>query len=254
LKEEGISMVLNDHVRKGKKLVPRLIAEGFSLEETRWHVDRLPELFWLGFVAGRVGNLQACDIAHEMAKGIEATVNRMRGNSKAVRAYAMSEHLAFTAAERSQIVRDHKDSNWLMALGPSLSALSAIWPDFPARYLAKSTRTTKKELRSLVDEIKALLGQSLHRHDKLSLNIQAIALATEMRSGHLYFAKGLDIPDLNAVFDYPKTDESQKAAGFIVTACSSMIMLQIEGLDIPRFKWQRLFWNTCYGLQRCEYE
>jgi hypothetical protein len=248
-------MVLGDHIRKGKHLVPPAIAAGLPLQETTWHMERLPDLFWLGFIAGRVGRRSASDLAQDMAYGIEATINRVRGDKKAVRAYIISEHLGFTAEERDQIIADHEQSAWLKALSPHLKAQASIWPEFPARYLVnKGKSNTKAAVSSLIEEIRSLLGQCMYRHDSLSLSMQAIALMTEMRSGHLYINEGLSIPDLNAVFDYPNTEESKHAAGFIVASCNAMIMGRNGPFTASDYAWPRHFWNSCYHLQPCEHE
>ena len=62
--------------------------------------------------------------------------------------------------------------------------------------------------------------------------MQATTVALECRTEKLFIAEGLDIPDLNTIFDYPDTEESQHAAGFVVTTCGGMI-LNRKGPDIP---------------------
>jgi len=84
--------------------------------------------------------------------------------------------------------------------------------------------------------------------------IQATTVALECRTGHMSFAQGLAIPDLNAVVDYPATEESRHAAGFVVATCGQTILSRNDPDEPMEFSWQRLFWNCCYRLEPCEYE
>ena len=104
----------------------------------------------------------------------------------------------------------------------------------------------------LVAEIKDLLRRSYDRHDKLALIIQATTVALELRSGHLLIAKDMEIPDLNSIFDYPNSEESKHAAGFVVTTCGNltgMMAERIRDTETPPFRWQRYFWNCCFQQQ-----
>jgi hypothetical protein len=242
-------MVLEDHKRRGRKFFPPMFD---MLQETRWHVERLPELFWLAFLSNRVGDRQALELAYEMAVDIESTIKRLRANEQAFRAYLPSEHMSCSEVEREQILADHREANWFSELRPHFSDMAAVWPDLPFTYLAFSD--IGEPSAALVSEVKSLLHACFHRHDKRALVIQATTVALECRTKKMFFAHGLDIPDLNAVFDYPDTDESQHAAGFVVTTCGGII-LHRNGLDEePDSSWQRSFWNSCYRLEPCEYE
>jgi hypothetical protein len=245
-------MVLEDHVRKGKKLIPPLLAMDSPVESTTWHVERLPELFWIALLTARVGPEEAFNLVLQMAQGIQATIERARNGAAPIRSYFMSEHLSFSSAERQQVVDEHRDSEWLHALRPHFDDLAAVWPGLPARYLSAGEPT--KGLIGLVEEVKAIVGQCLHRHDRLALIAQTTVVAAEASSGHLMFAQGLTIPDLNAIFDYPNSDESRHAAGFVVTTCSSIILLPHGPNSPPVFTWPRQFWNRCYRLQPCEHD
>ena len=244
-------MVLKDHVRRGKKFIPRM--HDLPVRETVWHMERLPELFWLAFVVNRLDARATLELAYEMAVDIESTVKRMRSDKKAFRAYWLSEHNSCSDNEREQIVTDHGDSNWLRELEPHFVDMTLLWPDLPVSYLISPTddRTTIPEI---VGEVKDLLRHCSYRYDKRALVIQAMTVALESRTRHLFFPRDLDIPDLNAVFNYPNTEESRHAAGFVVTSCGAMTLCRSGPNGEPDFQWQRSFWNSCFRQEPCEYE
>ncbi len=242
-------MVLEDHHRRGRMLVPPML--DMRMQETCWHVERLPELFWLAFVGNRLGDRKVLELAYLMAVDVEATIKQLRKDDKAFRAYFPSEHLSCSDSERKQVLANHDDAKWLRELRPHFAEMAAVWNDLPFSYLVSDV---EKPTDDLILEIKEILQQCSHRHDKRALVIQATTVALEFRTEKMFVAQGLDIPDLNAIFDYPETEESQHAAGFVVTTCGQTILCR-QGPDKPLdFSWQRSFWNGCYRLETCEYE
>jgi hypothetical protein len=242
-------MVLKNHVRRGKKLLPPMIAAGHPIELGNWPIDRLPELFWLAAMVERFGKREACDLVADMTKAIQDSVAGVAGTSQVIRSYLMSEHSQLSSLERETIVKTHRRSSWLKVIQPLIADYCVVWPDLPAGYLAM--RKSRRSGKTLAKELKELLRRFSHRHDPLALIVQAIVVSTEIRSGHCGIASGLRIPDLNAVFEYPNTDESQHAAGFVVAMCGQMVRFGRKDSD---FSWHRRFWNNCYRLQPCEHE
>jgi hypothetical protein len=244
-------MVLEDHVRKGRKLIPPMLAMNAPLKETNWHVERMPEFFWIALLINRIGLKITLDLVKQMTQAIQSTISRLRNTEIAIRAYIISEHNTFSAEEKQEIVIEHGDSNWLCTLRPHIADLSSIWPDIPIGYLSFNNSLAKGS--DLLDEISNVIEICSYRHEKLALHVQTIVVQTELETGHLKIANRLPIPDLNAIFDYPHTDESQHAAGFVVTTCNCLIMHRHGLIDLP-FTWQRSFWNRCYNLQSCKYD
>lgn len=244
-------MVLDDHIRKGRKLVPPLMAMETAVRGTHWSIERLPELFWLAFLNNRLGQKSAFDIAYQLTQAVQSIITRLRSDETIIRSYIMSEHLSFSSIEKDAIVNECKNEEWYATLCPHLYDLQQIWPDLPLGYLYSKQPIDPSE--DLIAEIRELVDKSTYRHDKFSLIIQSIAVAIEISCGYMKFAYGVKIPDLNSISDYPDTEESQNAAGFLVTSCNSLIMNR-HGDKPPDFTWQRLFWNSCYTLQPCEYD
>jgi hypothetical protein len=241
-------MALDDHVKRGKKLIPPMMAAGHPLELGNWPLDRVPEFFWLALMVERFGRRETLDLVTRMSKAIHSTINKTRAEFTIIRAYLLSEHQNLTETERKTILSTSRRSKWFQAISPFIADLSVIWPELPAGYLAANkSRADKTELTK---EVKDVLGRFLYRHDELADVVQAIVAIAEIRSGHVSIAQGLEWPNFDAIIDDPKSDEAKHAAGFAVATCSQLNRL---GREVPDFSWNRRFWNCCYRLQPCEY-
>jgi len=244
-------MVLEDHVSRGKKRIPKLLAGPIPFQDTTWHTERLPELFWLAIALNRLSYRDVLERSFEMANEIDLSLRQIRGNEVVTRALLMSEHLALSVSEKQRLFTTHNNAPWMLAFSPIFADLKLIWPEVPVAYLAPNP--ANKSIDELTAEVRELLSATMDRNDGLAIAIQSVAVMTEIRTGHLMFLNGVEPPDLNAVFDYPETEASQHAAGFIKVNCTSMIF---RGRDKNKcdFDWQRMFWNGCFKLQGCEYD
>src|SRR5260370_26438566 len=114
-------MVLKEHVRKGKKLIAPLMSGGTLLQQTVWHVQRLPALFWLAFLTSRIGESTVSELVFRMTEAVQGTINASRAKQTMIRSYLMSEHLALTETEKQRIVTEHDQREWLVDVRPHRS-------------------------------------------------------------------------------------------------------------------------------------
>jgi hypothetical protein len=122
-------------------------------------------------------------------------------------------------------------------------------------YLLKaSANTHNSKCDDSVKMLRNLLAKTVDSHSKASLFIQGVDAAVELRSGNTKIREGVDIPDLNAVVDYPNTEESKNVAGFIVSFDSFLISAGFLNNEQPDITWQRQFWDICYRLEPCEFD
>ena len=122
-------------------------------------------------------------------------------------------------------------------------------------YLLKaSVNTHNSKCDSSVKILKSLLKKTIDSHSKTSLLIQSIDVAVELRSGNTVIREGENVPDLNAVVDYPNTKESKNAAGFIISFECSFLAAGFLNNKQHDMTWQKQFWDTCYRLEPCEFD
>jgi hypothetical protein len=243
------AMALDDHVKRGKKLLPPIMAAGHPIELGNWPLDRVPEFFWLALMVERFGRRETLDCVTRMTKAIHSTINNIRSEFTVIRAYLLSEHQNFSETERKKLVSVSRRSKWFQRISPFVAELLVIWPELPAGYLA--IKKSPSDKAKLTEEIKNVLSRFLYRHDELADLVQAIVAIAEIRSGHVGIAQGLEWPNFDAIIDDPGSDEAKHAAGFAVATCSQ---LNRFGRDMHDLSWNRSFWNRCYRLQPCEYD
>lgn len=176
-------MVLEDHVKKGKKLLPPMVANGYPIELGNWPLDRVPEFFWIAFMVERLGGRETLNLVTRMSKSINFAINKVRRDPKVIRAYLMSEHLKFSDTERKNILCTSRRSKWFQTISPLIAELLIAWPELPAGYL--TTDESQGDGAELVDEIKDILHRFSHRHDELAAVVQSIVALAEIRSGHV---------------------------------------------------------------------
>lgn len=72
-------IVLIDHQRIGKRLIPPLMQE-INYQEISWRKQLIPEFIWLALLNNRYGYMKGAELALELPKAAkEATKNRSMG-------------------------------------------------------------------------------------------------------------------------------------------------------------------------------
>lgn len=249
-----IKMALKDHIKRGKKLLPKLLAGNFIVHGTSWQIERLPQFILLALYLEDNSLADAIDIFFQMNVSYDSILKDFRGD-KIFRPFRMGEHLVLDEHEKQEIKQRSEGATWRYSIDSYLNKISSLFISNPMGYLLKaSTNTHNSKCNDNIKTLKSLLTKTGDRRSKSSLFIQAVVVAVELRSGHTKICDGVDLPDLNAVVDYPNTEESENAAGFIVVHANSiatgMNPMNPGQLDMT---WQRQFWDSCYRLEPCEF-
>jgi hypothetical protein len=245
-------MVLENHTRRGKKLLPPLLVGTPPVHASLWHIERLPQLILLALYLENNTLAAAIETFLRMSVSYSAILKDFRGG-KVFRPIRMGEHLTLEEYEK-QAVKQHSDgAAWRSAVDPYLTMISSLLATNPMDYLSSDGDDNCDYARDdRVRILKGLLDKTIDSHSKPSLLIQTAAVAVELYSGNTKLCTGVDLPDLNAISDYPNTEESKHAAGFVVTHDLSVAMGMNPGQ--PDMTWQRQFWDSCYRLEPCEFE
>jgi hypothetical protein len=117
-------MVLGDHVTKGKKLLPPMMAAGHHIELGECMLDRVPEFFWLAMLVNRIGLKAASEHVVAMSKTIQSTLSRLRRDKKVFRAHLFCEHSRLTKEERISIARTC--AKWTVPIKPLIGELKTV--------------------------------------------------------------------------------------------------------------------------------
>jgi len=242
-------MVLEDHVQKGKKLLPTMLADQHPVAQGQWIMDRLPNHFWISWCIKNRGLKHALIQLKSMSSEITSLLKERRKDDTCFRAHLLHDHWGLSDADKRFLKAKTRESPWRLEVEPTLRDICSLFEDFPLRYLVSGRVAKMSGHDKRVEDLKQLLVECSHRHDRLALHTQAVIFVVEVECGAISFAEGLDLPDVNAILDYPNTEESKHAAGFLVSFCGCITaMLTVTGVDNDT--WPRNFWNTCYQLER----
>ena len=233
--------------------MPPLLAIGVSVHGSLWHIERLPQFILLALYLEDNSLANAIDTFFQMNVSYASILKDFRGD-RVFRPIRMGEHLTLNEYEKQAIKRRSEGAVWRSNINPYLNKISSVLIANPMDYLfSPDTSTHNSNRDDNVKMLKSLLIKTVDSHSKASLFIQGVAVAVELRSGNTKICEGVDIPDLNAVIDYPNTEESKGAAGYIVASSSFFIAMEMDKGQLD-MAWQRQFWDTCYRLEPCEFD
>jgi hypothetical protein len=245
-------MALEDHIKRGKKLLPPLLANGMKVHSSLWQIERFPQLFLLALYLEDNSLADTINIFLQMNVSYASILKDFRCD-KIFRPIRMGEHMTLNEHEKQAIRNRSEGAVWRANINPYLIRISSLFMTNPMDYLLNTDTVANSCNRDdNIRMLKIILIKTVDSHSKTSLFIQGAELAVELRSGNTKICKGVDIPDLNAIVDYPNTKESQHLAGFIVASSS----MTTSGMDDSQtdMVWQRQFWDSCYRLEPCKFD
>jgi len=232
--------VLQDYQQKGKRFIPSFL-EKLPLEETTWLNDRLPELVWIALLQHvfgvQTGTILACDIA--------AAAGRCDQTSKMM--FTSVSDYATLSPDSKQCIRE---ALWaeatLQKVQRGLAALSNHYENFPMAFLVGQSNAREEIQGSTLADLKETINAIADRTSRAATIAQATAINIAITNDKLKVAPGLSLGNLDAVEDYPLTDESRMVAASIRS--TTMVIL---GRETPS-DWRTSFWTQGRALEPCE--
>ncbi len=246
---EGEQMVLENHKRVGKKLIPPLIQYS-NMEGISWQEKILPEIIWIGLLIEKLGLSQTAEICTIIA---EVTHAHYKKNIPIV-AFA-SSYSGISKKFKDKLLKKLKEKKMLSVLSDALSSFIKLYPKCPLKFLvtSKSKGKVKASVKyETLQYFKDCLRKYDTRRDKPAMLMQGTAFFMVCLSGKLKFFSHIQIPDPNDLLDYPMTEESRKTASSIRCQVTSMCGINTDresSADI----WCRYFWEISFKLDKCEF-
>lgn len=240
-------MVLKDHVRRRRRLVPPLLATmGQNYSPYSWATQLVPEFFWLAMLIHQFGMQDGVEAAQVLGKVASETSTK---NPKPL--FAKLSSFSELRPEEQEEVKQRLPPQVLSKIRTGLAPVSAIWPDFPLAFLDIQSA---KASSAALDEISGILEALYDRRGReatlavttaayLGLNQGRIILTAEMAN------KAEDA--LRDIEKYPSTDES-RAAGAFFRAMAPMFLLGDDGESDQKLSaWAASFWDSISDLGGC---
>lgn len=238
----GQITVLADHVRRGRRLIPPLATQ-LNIEESRW-LYRLPDLIWCAALADQFGWEEGVSLSERLVAAIQGLQD------------LDSKHFYLSLTELSYLTADHWEAirasltqlGLLAKYQEAFSRLVALYPECPLRPLfvdgAPSAPADARE------RVKRLIGTLIDGRGTQATMLLTTTGYLAFQTGKLKLVKGVELGDLNAVLQYPDTEESRKVAATIRAMSSLLAGFEPDG-GVPS-RWCRHFWNRGLELESCD--
>ncbi len=241
-------MVLEDHVRKKRRLIPPIrAAMGDKYSPFSWSLQIVPELFWITLLINELGPVRGVEVARQL------------GNAAAQVSKKDPKPLFATVTSFSALSEDEQrdllgliDKEALSDFRAVLGRLSVIWPENPFSFTGLQS---DDELQAVIDHLSPTLEEMYNRHSRAA----TLAISTTVYLGFdqdkIMIAR--EVFDNNAtaftdIEDYPETEASKKAGSFFRTMAPMLLLEKEEAADIP--DWIDAFWNGLSAMGGCSGE
>jgi len=217
------------------------------LQETSYIEELLPEILWMELIHDALGYHEGINIIRKFVKLAQDS-------------HYSENYINFSIASNLKKLTEKEIENFIQSLIKNgiyleisllLSPLIYFYTDSPFKFLNKEIGLSGDEEREILERMKKSIDNLFDRYGTPSVVAQLNIFYTRVLDGKHFFAKGINIPDFNAIINKPDSDEAQHAAAFVRNSVKSEYMFDLSDYD---GSWSKSFWNQSYKLDACEFE
>ncbi len=238
---------LEDHVRRGKRFNPPMVeAVGDSLHKIGWMADLVPEVLWVALLVDALGPQVAIEAAHALGQEIKEIIHP---EAERPLFCAMVSDFAEVPEVRRQEVRERLSKETITRVVQVLGPLFKMYPDCPMSWLASSewAEVHRVDPAEWLPALKGVVRALVDRGGMSATVTQVIVVCLYFTSGGVELARGVDIPDFNAVMDYPHSDESRRLA-----ATTRAMLNSFAPMGDAQNEWAQYFWRQGMKISVCD--
>jgi hypothetical protein len=233
--------LLSDYKRVGKRLIPPL-KQLDQMVEMSFRDNVLPDLIWISAIFRQSSDKDAVDTIIEFLRGCNSAVKDEKVPALAflgnLRKISMVHLAAFrSVAERMGLLPD---------LQKKLMHQHNLLTNYPLDFLfdGKGNEFDRESaLHQLKEDVKLLLD----RHSLHATKVQTTAMFSMMATGKMVISNTIDLPDFNAIFISPDSDEAMRVAAFVRAGINAGNMFDRESPN----RWAHEFWNEVFFMEPC---
>jgi len=220
-----------------------------NMQEISFTDELLPSLIWMAALYLRCDGRRATKVIVEFIKDAESVFGEKRPQP-------LHEigNFSLLSSEQKQIIYDAvKDKKYFETLLDNLEHQYHLLKDYPLSFLFEEHiyAVDKIEaLEMLSEDVKNLLD----RHSSIATKVQVTAVYTTLETGRLKICHPVKLPDFNAIFTEPDSDEAKHAAAFAranMNGSIGMFRQDNDELNIKAHSWAKYFWAQTFKLSDC---
>ncbi|OHV96529.1 hypothetical protein AKG95_17530 [Janthinobacterium lividum] len=231
--------ILSDHKRIGKRLVPPIMQLP-NVVATSFRDEVLPDLIWLATLFRKLDDRTAVNLSIDFVKLCSSALPE-----KSPPLIKLGNFDELSTDSKDLILAKFKEWPGRKLLLSTLGYQAELFPDYPLAFLFDDEwKGGSASIAQLKDDVTVLLDRYAYPATK----VQVTALVALATSGKLFFAKGVEIPDFDAIFTSPDSDAAKRAASFARANLNAGVGLE-EGRSE---RWVSSFWHQSHYLEGCE--
>lgn len=237
---------LSDHVREGKVFKPPL--SRLPLRETSWVKLTMPELLWIGLLQEAHNLAYGVDLSLALA---EAAIRAKSGAPHSLSFVDTSSYAVLQESEWHEVHRVLIETDTLADIQLALAPLVHFYPECPFVHLFKDLPIEFPDEATALKSFKVVLESLYSKQDRAATLVQGTAVYIALVSGKVMLTASVSLGNLEALADYPQTDESQRVGASVRAMCNFLIGNSSEKSDT---NWVEYFWDRGFELEPCDYE
>ena len=247
--EKSKKRVLSNHKKVGKRYIPpfvyRLSDRGIALQPTKWLDNILPEILWIGLLNERYGIEDGTELALTFAQTYLTVLN----SDEKKMFISTATYSELSPVHRNGIVKELKASKNLIRMKRALDFLITLYPKCPLHFLYDQEQPELKNFEDNLHEFQEIVAGFIDRRSKPAMLMQSTAVYIGLVTKVLNIQSDNNLTNLQAMTDYPNTDESRRFASNVRATVSSFFMH-----DYPEdgSSWAKYFWSQGIKMVPCD--
>lgn len=237
---------LSDHIREGK--VFRTPLSRLPLRETSWVKQTMPELLWIGLLQEIHGLAYGVDLSLALA---EAAIQAKPNAPNSLWFTDTSSYAMLQESEWHEIQRVLIESDKLSDIKRALVSLVYFYPECPYVHLFADIPEEPPDKVAALNNFKATLESLYGKQERAATLVQGTTAYIALATGRVALMESVSLGNLEALTDYPRTEESQKIGASVRAMCN---FLAGNSLGTSDFDWSEYFWDRGFELEPCQYE
>ena len=235
--------VLRDHKKVGKRFIPPLLQIP-NMQETSFRDNVLPCLVWVSAIFLRNKDRTA---VHNVIQFL-IKCGEILHDEKSPPLVFLNNFNRLTQGQKQSIKAGVESEPFYTFIRSNVAHQEAIFKDYPLGFLFESNEPDIDRAQA-VEWLKADVDALLDRYSMHSTKVQTTTFVSMTATGKAIISSEVDLPDFNAIFTAPDSDESRRVSSFVRASLNS-------GPDFLNSRdktnlWANSFWRQCFDLEAC---
>lgn len=235
--------ILKDHKKVGQKLIPPFMQIS-NLKEVSFRDNTLPCLIWVSAIFLRNPDRKSVHSIVEFLIKCREILND--DESPALIFFNHFDKLSID--QKAKILEETNDQDMVDFLRKNLVHQFYLLENYPLAFLFDGY-TYEVDRDEALEYLKEDVSALLDRYTLHSTKVQTTAFVSMTATGKLVLSSKIDLPDFNAIFTDPESDESRRVASFVRASINADIGSQDD--EGGGNEWSKLFWRQSFRLEKC---